>query len=71
MTSGFAGSHWMNESRQPVREVEVGCVPLIAIRLQSDESQCICAEGRGGGGLHRSFSFFVSVCVHTSCLYEC
>lgn len=43
----------MNESRQPVREAEVGCVPLIAIRLQSDDSQRICAEGKrssGGGG---------------------
>lgn len=49
MTSGFAGSRWMNESRQPVREVEVGCVPLIAIQRQSDESQCICAEGERRG----------------------
>lgn len=42
----------MNESRQPVREVEVSCAPLITIRLQRDESQCICAkrkrEKRGG-----------------------
>lgn len=62
----------MNESRQAVREVEVGCVPVIAIRLQSDESQSICAEGkrREGGGLHSSFSFFVCVCVQT-CVFVC
>lgn len=44
----------MNECRQPVRDDEVGHVPVIAIQLQRDESQCICAEGkktRGGGGI--------------------
>lgn len=64
----------MNESGQPVREVEVGCVPLIAIRLQSDESQCVCAEGkRSGGGLHGSFSFFVCVCpyMHVCMCADC
>lgn len=56
----------MNESRQAVREVEVGCVPLIAIRLQSDESQCICAEGkrREGGCIAHFLSLCVCVSIH-------
>lgn len=63
MTSGLAGLQSMNESRQPVREVEVSRVPLIAIWLQSDESLCIWAEGkRGGRGCCTAF-FFLSSCV--------
>ena len=57
----------MNECRQPVREVEVGCVPPMAIQLQRDESQCICAEGerRGGGGgcIAHFLSALLVVCV--------
>lgn len=70
MTSGLAGLQSMNESRQPVREVEVSRVPLIAIWLQSDESLCIWAEGkRGGRGvLHSFFSFFLRACA---CVRTC
>lgn len=67
MTSGLAGLQSMNESRQPVREVEVSRVPLIAIWLQSDESLCIWAEGkRGGRGVLHSFFLFFFVRVHVS-----
>lgn len=67
MTSGLAGLQSMNESRQPVREVEVSRVPLIAIWLQSDESLCIWAEGREGG-VAQLFSFFLRACA---CVRPC
>lgn len=53
----------MNECRQPVRDDEVGHVPVIAIQLQRDESQCICAEGKKLRGRGHN-SVFACQCVY-------
>lgn len=67
MTHGFAGSGWMKASKLTVMEVEVACVPLLAIWLQSDESQCIRAKRRrGGGGAAKLIFILLCVFVLTS-----